>query len=118
LFVSQIQTIALVPDFSESLNEFSNCFIVPLLEFGQISNFHLVDAKSDHLMIELAGGDVNYENVSPDRDEENKCILSASMFPASPHWMMNRVMCSIVDVSSCPENLVKSGTLNLGGNGI
>jgi hypothetical protein len=25
------------------------------------------------------------------------------------------VMCSIVEVSSCPENLVKSGTLNLGG---
>jgi hypothetical protein len=32
--------------------------------------------------------------------------------------MINRVMCSIVDVSSCLENLVKSGTLNLGGNGI
>jgi hypothetical protein len=29
--------------------------------------------------------------------------------------MINRVMCSIVDVSSCPENLVNSGTLNLGG---
>jgi hypothetical protein len=32
--------------------------------------------------------------------------------------MINRVMCSIVYVSSCVENLVKSGTLNLGGNGI
>jgi hypothetical protein len=32
--------------------------------------------------------------------------------------MINRVICSIVDVSSCPEKLVKSGTLNLGGNGI
>jgi hypothetical protein len=31
--------------------------------------------------------------------------------------MINRVMCSIVDVSSCPENLVKSDTLNFG-NGI
>jgi hypothetical protein len=27
-------------------------------------------------------------------------------------------MCSIVAVSSCPENLVKSGTLNFGGNDI
>jgi hypothetical protein len=69
-------------------------------------------------MMELAGSDVNHENVGPDRDEENKRIRSASTFPASPHWMMNRVMCSIVDVSSCPENFVKSGTLNLGGNGI
>jgi hypothetical protein len=67
-------------------------------------------------MIDLAGSDVNHENASPDRDEENKRILSASMFPASPHWMMNQVLCSIVDVSSCPKNLVKSGTLNLGGN--
>jgi hypothetical protein len=67
-------------------------------------------------MIELAGTEVNHENASPDKDEENKCILSASTFPASPHWMVNRVTCSIVDVSSCPENLVKSGSLNLGGN--
>jgi hypothetical protein len=69
-------------------------------------------------MMELIGSGVNHENTIPDRDEENKCILSASTFPASPHWMINRVMCSIVDVSSCLENLVKSGTLNLGGNGI
>jgi hypothetical protein len=32
--------------------------------------------------------------------------------------MINRVICSIVDFSSCLENLVNSGTLNLGGNGI
>jgi hypothetical protein len=68
--------------------------------------------------MELANNDVNHENAGPDKDEENNRILSASTFPASPHWMMNRVMCSIVDVSSCPENLVKFGTLNLGGNGI
>jgi hypothetical protein len=66
-------------------------------------------------MMELAGNDVNHENAGPNRDEENKRILSASTFPASPHWIINRVMCSIVEVSSCPENLVKSGTLNLGG---
>jgi hypothetical protein len=69
-------------------------------------------------MIELADSHVNHENAGPDRDEENKCILSASMFLVSPHWMINRVICSIVDVSSCLENLVKSGTLNLAGNGI
>ena len=70
-------------------------------------------------MIELVGNEVNHENAGPERDEENNRILSASTFPTSPHWrFMNRVMCSIVDVSSCPENLVKSGTLNLGGNGI
>jgi hypothetical protein len=68
--------------------------------------------------MEFAGNEVNHENVSPDRDEQNKRFLSASTFPSSPHWMINRVMFSIVDVSSCLENLVKSGTLNLGGNGI
>jgi hypothetical protein len=61
---------------------------------------------------------VNDEKAGSERDEENNHILSASTFPASPHCMMNRVICSIVDVSSCPENLVKSGTLNLGEKGI
>jgi hypothetical protein len=69
-------------------------------------------------MMELAVNEVNYENASPDRDEDYNCVLTASIFPASPHLMMNRVMCSIVDVSSFLENLVKSGTLNLGGKGI
>jgi hypothetical protein len=68
--------------------------------------------------MELAGNVVNHENVGPDRDEEINRILSASTFPTSPHCMMNRVICSIVDVSSCLKNLVKSGTLSLGGNGI
>jgi hypothetical protein len=36
-------------------------------------------------MMELADSDVNHENASPNRDEENKRILSASTFPASPH---------------------------------
>jgi hypothetical protein len=35
--------------------------------------------------MELAGNEVNHENVGPDRDEENKHILSASTFPTSPH---------------------------------
>jgi hypothetical protein len=50
-------------------------------------------------MIELAGSDVNHENAGPDRDEENKRILSASTF-TSPHWIINRVICCIVNVSS------------------
>jgi hypothetical protein len=44
---------------------------------------------SDHLMIELAGNEVNHENAGPERDEENNYILNASTFPASPHCMMN-----------------------------
>jgi hypothetical protein len=51
-------------------------------------------------MIELAGSDVNHENAGPDRDEENKRILSASTFTSSPHWIINRVICCIVNVSS------------------
>jgi hypothetical protein len=70
------------------------------------------------LIMELSGNEVNHGNAGPDRDEENSCILSASTFPTSPHCIMNRVICSIVDVLSCPENLVNFGTLNLGGNGI
>jgi hypothetical protein len=50
LFVSQIQTVALVSNFSESLNESSYCFIVPLLEPGQISDLHLIDAREDVIM--------------------------------------------------------------------
>jgi hypothetical protein len=42
--------------------------------------------------MELASNEVNHENVGPDRDEENNCILSASTFPASPHCIMNRDM--------------------------
>jgi hypothetical protein len=50
LFVSQVQTIALVSDLSKSLNESSNCFIIPLLELGQISNLHLMDAREEIIM--------------------------------------------------------------------
>jgi hypothetical protein len=68
--------------------------------------------------MEFAVNEVNHENAGPDCDEENSRILGASTFPASPHSMIYRVICSIVDVSSCSQNLVKFGTLNLGGNGI
>jgi hypothetical protein len=69
------------------------------------------------LMMELAGSEVNQENVGLDKDDENKRILSASLFPTSPHCMINSVTCSIIDVSSCKENLVKSSTLNPRGKG-
>jgi hypothetical protein len=68
--------------------------------------------------MELAGSKVKHEKAGPERDEVNNYILSASTFPTSPHCMMNQVICSIVDVSSCPENFVKFGTLNLGGKRI
>jgi hypothetical protein len=67
--------------------------------------------------MEFVGNEVNNENAGPDKDE-NRLILSASTFAASPHWMINLVICSMVDVSSCLENLVKSSTLNFGGDGI
>jgi hypothetical protein len=52
LLVSQIQTIAPISDFSESLNESSYCFIIFLLESGQISNLHLIDAREE-VIVEL-----------------------------------------------------------------
>jgi hypothetical protein len=52
-------------------------------------------------MMELDGNEVNHENAGPVRDDENSRILSASMFPTSPHCMMNRVIYSVVDESSC-----------------
>jgi hypothetical protein len=50
LFVSQVQTIALISDLSESLNESSYSFIVPFLEPGQISDIRLVDAREEVIM--------------------------------------------------------------------
>jgi hypothetical protein len=52
LFVSQIQTVALVSDFSEPLNDYNNSFIISLLEFGQISNLHLMNTK-EKIIVEL-----------------------------------------------------------------
>jgi hypothetical protein len=50
LLVSQVQTVIFISDFSKSLNEFSYCFIVPLIELGQISDHHLVDAREEVVM--------------------------------------------------------------------
>jgi len=46
-----------------------------------------------------------------DNDDENRQTLNSSLLAASPHRMINRLTCYMVDVSSCPENLVKSSTL-------
>jgi hypothetical protein len=50
LFVSQVQTVTLISDLSESLNEYSYCFIIPLLEPGQINDLHLIDARKEVVM--------------------------------------------------------------------
>jgi hypothetical protein len=50
LLVSQVQNVTLVSDLSKSLNESGYCFIVPLVEPGQISNFHLMDAREEVVM--------------------------------------------------------------------
>ena len=63
------------------------------------------------MTIEFGGKVVNHWKADPDRDDENTRILRASCVAASLHWMMNRLICSTVDVSSVPENLVKSGIL-------
>jgi len=62
-------------------------------------------------MIEFGGNEINQVNADPDKDDENNRTLDSSLLVASPHWMIKRLTCSIVDVSSYPENLVKSGTL-------
>jgi len=59
------------------------------------------------VITELGGNDINEVKADPDKDDENRRTLNS----ASPHWMMNLLTCSIVDVSSYPEKLVKSGTL-------
>jgi hypothetical protein len=50
LLISQVQTIALISDLSECLNESNYCFIVALLEPGQISDLHLVVAREEVIM--------------------------------------------------------------------
>jgi len=80
-------------------------FVELLLQIGQVTT-------------ELGGNDINQVKADPDNDDKNKRTLNSSLLVASPHWMMNRLTCSMVDVSSCPENLVKSGTLYRFASGI
>jgi hypothetical protein len=61
---------------------------------------------------------MNHVNADPDKDDENNQTLNSSLLAASPHKIMKQLTCSIVDVSSCPENLVISGTLYRFGRGI
>jgi len=56
-------------------------------------------------MTEFGGSEINQVKADPDKDDENKRTLNSSLLAASPHWMMNLLTCSIVDVSSCPEKL-------------
>ena len=68
--------------------------------------------------MEFGGNEINQVNADRDKDDENKRTLNSSLLAASPHSKMNRLTCSIVHVSSCPENLVKSSTLYQFGSGI
>ena len=70
------------------------------------------------MITELGGNEINQVKADPDKDDENRRTLNSSLLAASPHWMMNLLTCSIVDVSSYRENLVKSGTLYRFGSGI
>jgi len=70
------------------------------------------------VITEFGGSEINQVKADLDKDDENKRTLNSSLLAASPHWMMKLLTCSIVDVSSCLENLVKSGTLYRFGSGI
>jgi len=63
------------------------------------------------VITEFGGNEINQVKADPDKDDENRRTLNSSLLAASPHWMINMLTCSMVVVSSCPENLVKSGTL-------
>jgi hypothetical protein len=61
LSVSHIQTVALVSDLYEPLNESRNSFIILLLEFGQISNLHLMNTREE-VIVELLLQIVPFDN--------------------------------------------------------
>lgn len=63
--------------------------------------------------MEFAGNDVNHAKADPDKDRENIRTFNASFDAASPHCMINLLMCSMVEVSSYPKNLVNLGILYL-----
>ena len=68
--------------------------------------------------MEFAGKVVNHAKADLDRDKEKNRTLSVSWLPASPNYRRNMLICSIVETSPCPENLVKSSILYLCGRGI
>ena len=55
--------------------------------------------------MELASSVVNHVKADPERDIENRCTLNASFCAASPHCMMNLLMCSIVETSPLSKKL-------------
>ena len=61
--------------------------------------------------MEFAGSVVNQAKADPDKDKENNRTLSGSWLAASPNCRRNLLICSIVETSPFPENLVKSGIL-------
>jgi len=65
-------------------------------------------SNSAHVPMEFAGKDVNHVKAGPDSDNGKYRILQASSADASPSCIKSRLMCSMVLVSSWPENLVKS----------
>jgi hypothetical protein len=59
---------------------------------------------------------VNHVNAGPVNDRGKYLILKASSAEASPSYIRYRTICSIVQVPSCPENMVNSaGTFTLFG---
>ena len=68
-------------------------------------------SRSVHVMIEFAGKGENKAKADSDSESGNRRILRASTAEASPHWIRNHLICLILVIPSCPENLVKSGTL-------
>jgi hypothetical protein len=64
-------------------------------------------------MMELAGSKENHAKANPERESGNNRIFKASLPDASPHWNKNLLMCSIVVILCCPENLEKSGTVSM-----
>ena len=89
-----------------------------LFQSDQIGYLLLMDSRKEVFVELLGGNDMNQVKADPDKDDENKRTLNSSLLAASPHWMMNMLTCSMVDVSSCLENLVKLGTFYRFGSGI
>ena len=61
-------------------------------------------SRSAQVITELGGNEINEVKADPDKDDENRRTLNSSLLAASPYRMMNLLICSIVDVSSCLEN--------------
>src|SRR5579859_3179489 len=74
-----------------------------------------LSSRSLQERIEFAGNEEYQLNAEPESVREKSRTRNSSDVPAIPSCAIYRLMCSIVEVPSCPENLVKSGNLNFGG---